>query len=205
MVQGQIDGGEDFRGNFVMLVAKRRSQSPNNEHTGRFEQSEMTELEFIIGFGRGYLEDTVNKMTITDKEEEERPSKNDEDEAKAEDEPGVSQVKALVRDGNAATDLIITNSRLLAEVTIELEELIPGARTHSREEESFTPRVSQEEKEVLSNGVVIVDLKYDVPSAKDILMRCMKSFTQCSSKPLQPGTPSHSLVADFLLLLDESK
>ena len=53
--------------------------------------------EFIIGFGRGYLEDTLNKMTITDTEEEvneeERRRENDEDEAKAEDETEVSQIE----------------------------------------------------------------------------------------------------------------
>lgn len=53
--------------------------------------------EFVIGFGRGYLEDTLDKMTITNKEEEvneeDHRSKNDEDEIKAEDEIGVSKLK----------------------------------------------------------------------------------------------------------------
>ena len=53
--------------------------------------------EFVIRFGRGYFKDTLDKMTTTDKEEEvnaeKRHSKNDEDEAKAEDETGVSKLK----------------------------------------------------------------------------------------------------------------
>ena len=53
--------------------------------------------EFIIGFNRIHIEDTLDKTTITDQEEvaneEECHSKNDEDEAKAEDEIGVSKLK----------------------------------------------------------------------------------------------------------------
>ena len=37
--------------------------------------------------------------------------------------------QALFRDGKAATNLIITNSRLLVEVIAEVEELIPRACT----------------------------------------------------------------------------
>ncbi|KAJ8424087.1 hypothetical protein Cgig2_012695 [Carnegiea gigantea] len=82
--------------------------------------------EFVIGFGKGCVEDTLDKATITDEEEEvnqeECCSKNDEDDTKAKDETGLSKLKA-------AMDLIITNSGLLAEVITELKEFIPGAHT----------------------------------------------------------------------------
>lgn len=58
--------------------------------------------ESITRFGRGYLVDTLNNITITDEQ-------------------------ALFRDGRAAIDLIMTSSRRLVEVIIELEEFIPGA------------------------------------------------------------------------------
>ena len=52
--------------------------------------------QFVIGFGRGYLEDTLDNMIVTNEEEEvneeERRSKSDEDKAKAKGETGASKV-----------------------------------------------------------------------------------------------------------------
>ncbi|KAJ8432174.1 hypothetical protein Cgig2_029015 [Carnegiea gigantea] len=81
----------------------------------------------------GYLEDTLDKTSITGEEEQviknEYHSKGVEDEGKAEDQTLISKVKAPFWDGRAATDLIITNNQRLAKVITELEEFIPGARS----------------------------------------------------------------------------
>ncbi|KAJ8423852.1 hypothetical protein Cgig2_024098 [Carnegiea gigantea] len=156
--------------------------------------------EFLIGFGRGYFEDTLDKMTITDKEkevnEEKLRGKNDEDEAKAKDEIGVSKLK------KAGT---LTGpyhwEGFLMEIDA-IEKHFVGSRDMVDDFPKFTPPsftlgVSQEEKETLPEGVVIADSKPDILTVKvqvvncdvrDILMRCTKSSTQCSSTPLPPGT-----------------
>ncbi|KAJ8428327.1 hypothetical protein Cgig2_021775 [Carnegiea gigantea] len=89
-------------------------------------------MNFEIRFGRGYLKDTLDKTTVTyEKEEaneEECHSKSVKAQAKVEKQKRVLKVKALLQDGEAATDSIIFNSRLLAKVMTELEELLPSAR-----------------------------------------------------------------------------
>ena len=56
-----------------------------------------TQQESITGFGRGYLEDTLDKTSMTNEEEQvnekEHHSKGVEDEDKAEDQTGISKVK----------------------------------------------------------------------------------------------------------------
>ncbi|KAJ8421246.1 hypothetical protein Cgig2_013347 [Carnegiea gigantea] len=140
--------------------------------------------------------------------------------------------QAFSQDDQKATDLTITNIRLLVEVTPELENLIPGASTplkrvrkvavesmsdaltrdrHKRSksrtpillQDSFSLGVSQEEKEALPEGVVIVDsqlgnlvaavqvINYDV---EDVVMRYMTTSAQCISTPLMLGTSSHSYI-----------
>ncbi|KAJ8430873.1 hypothetical protein Cgig2_011336 [Carnegiea gigantea] len=290
MMQGQVNGGEDFRRNLVMLVVStclhgRQRGEVNylimNALVGARQFATLRGLtndeiksrvgqEFVIGFGRGYLENTLDKMTIIDKQEEvneeELHGKNDEDEAKAKDETGVLELKAPFHDGKVATNLIISNSRLPVEVIIKLEEFIHGARAplkrvrkvavqltsdaligdmtnklksrswvvsqDSYESEGvlmeidaiekhfmgsqdtvhdflkFTPpSFTPGEKEALPKGVVIADSEPNILTEKvqvDILIRCMKSSAQYSSTPLPPGTSSHSLMANFLLLFDES-
>ncbi|KAJ8421093.1 LOW QUALITY PROTEIN: hypothetical protein Cgig2_025556 [Carnegiea gigantea] len=107
---GQVDGGEDFRRNFVMLVmftclsgwqigelcyldrvVFKLKLVPNQFATLRgWTNGKIKYREFVIGFGIGYLEDTMDKTTITNEEEEvnkvECNNKNDEDKVKAEDE-----------------------------------------------------------------------------------------------------------------------
>ncbi|KAJ8424231.1 hypothetical protein Cgig2_007457 [Carnegiea gigantea] len=89
--------------------------------------------QFEIEFDRGYLEGSLDKTTVTDEEEdvnkEELCNKSVQGKAKVNDQTRVSNIKgALFRDGKMATNLIITNNPLLAEVTTELEELLPSAR-----------------------------------------------------------------------------
>ncbi|KAJ8439837.1 hypothetical protein Cgig2_022999 [Carnegiea gigantea] len=78
---------------------------------------------------KSYL-DTLDNTTTTDEEEEvnkeERCNKSVEVKAKVKDQMGDSKVKALFWDDKVATDLIINNSRLLAEVMAKLAELLPG-------------------------------------------------------------------------------
>ncbi|KAJ8425624.1 LOW QUALITY PROTEIN: hypothetical protein Cgig2_018409 [Carnegiea gigantea] len=182
MIQGQIDGGEDFRRNFVIFVW--RSQLHDTERVGKCETNGMIELgtihneitcvvsrsvesktsrlcyldqvvfkprslprqlptlrawtndeikyrvqqEPITRFGRGYLEDMLDKMSITNEEEQvnekEHHNQGAEEEGNAKDQTGISNVKELFWDGWTTTDLIITNSRQLAEVITESEEFI---------------------------------------------------------------------------------
>ncbi|KAJ8441458.1 hypothetical protein Cgig2_008719 [Carnegiea gigantea] len=86
----------------------------------------------LCRFARGYLHDILDKTSVTGEDEQvnekEHHSKGVEDEGKAEDQIVISKVKALFREGRAATNLIKSNSRRLVEIMIELEELIPGAR-----------------------------------------------------------------------------
>ncbi|KAJ8420015.1 hypothetical protein Cgig2_020041 [Carnegiea gigantea] len=80
-----------------------------------YRREEGRQQESISGFERGYLEDTLDKTSMTGEEEQvnekEHHSKGVEDEGKAKDQIGISKVK----DGRVATDLVITSSRRLAE------------------------------------------------------------------------------------------
>ncbi|KAJ8421086.1 LOW QUALITY PROTEIN: hypothetical protein Cgig2_010320 [Carnegiea gigantea] len=150
----QVDGAKDFRRKFVIFVVstclrgkkKWRSQLHDTKCLCYLDRvvfklrgwtndgiKDRVRQESITGFGRGYLEDTLDKTSMTDEEEQvnekEHHSKGVEDEGKAEDQTRISKVKALFRDGRTVIDLIITSSRWLAEVIIKLEELIPGARS----------------------------------------------------------------------------
>ncbi|KAJ8420849.1 hypothetical protein Cgig2_023138 [Carnegiea gigantea] len=211
MIQGQVDGSQDFRRNFIIFV------------------------ESVTGFERGYLENTLDKASMTDEEEQvnekEHHTKGVEDEGKAEDQTGISKVKAAI-------DLIITKSQPLMEVITELEELIPKARSPlkrvrkvagesvsnaiirdtskrsktrtlinaiekhfagSRDKvhdftlfaiSNFSLGVSQEEKELLLEGVVVVDsqpdslagavqvINYDL---EDIVTRCVTTSPHSAS------------------------
>ena len=100
-----------------------------------------------------------------------------------------------------------------------IEKHFVGSRDSMHDLPKFTPPnfthgVSQEEKEALPKGVVIVDSEPDIPKAKvevlncdveDILIRGMKSSAQSNTTPLPPGASSRILVANFLLLFDGSK
>ncbi|KAJ8421245.1 hypothetical protein Cgig2_013346 [Carnegiea gigantea] len=96
MIHGQVDGGEDFRRNFVIFVVstclcrkqsgeftymlccldcvvfKLRSvprQLPTLRGLTNDEIKYRARLEAVTGFRRGYLEDTSDKTSITDEEE----------------------------------------------------------------------------------------------------------------------------------------
>ncbi|KAJ8426238.1 hypothetical protein Cgig2_018523 [Carnegiea gigantea] len=238
MIQGQVDRGKDFKRNFVIFVVSIWLRG------GKKWRSQLhdTERESITGFGRGSLEDMLDKTSMTDEEEQvnekEHHSKGVKDEGKAEDQIGISKVK------------VITSNRWLAEVITELEELIPGGcsplkrvrkvamesvsdahirdtlkRSKSRtlvllqdsyefegflmqidaiekhfadSRDKFTiPRlslgVSQEEKESLLEGVIIVDSEPDSLvvavqvincEVEDVVTRCMMTSAQCISTPL---------------------
>ncbi|KAJ8425377.1 hypothetical protein Cgig2_011761 [Carnegiea gigantea] len=132
MINGQVDGGKDFRRNFIMLVGSTCLHRNQRRELNYLIVNALADLrkEFVIGFGKGYLEDTLDKMTIIDEEEEvneeERHNRN------VIFSLTISIVRlnhALSRDGKMTTDLIITNSQLQVEMITELEELILGACT----------------------------------------------------------------------------
>ncbi|KAJ8426722.1 LOW QUALITY PROTEIN: hypothetical protein Cgig2_004221 [Carnegiea gigantea] len=75
---------------------------------------------------------------------------------------------------------------------------------------SFSLRVSQEEKESLPKGVIIVDLQPDYLAAavrvincdvEDVVTRCMMTFAQCINPPLLPGISSRSVVVKSFVAL----
>ncbi|KAJ8430652.1 hypothetical protein Cgig2_000643 [Carnegiea gigantea] len=238
VMRGQVDWGEDFIRNFIVLVVSTCVHGKQRGEVIYLIMNMLVDLSKLC-----YLNRVVFKL-----------SKNDKDETKPEDEIRVSKRKSgSFHDGKAAADSIITNSRLLTEVIIELEEFIPRARTplkrvrkvaaesmsdalisdRTNKSRSRSPvlsqdsyeskgffieidaigkhfvgsqdtmhdflkftspnlilRVSQNKKEALPKGVVILDSKADISPAKvqvDILMRCMKNSTQCSSTPLPSG------------------
>ncbi|KAJ8427652.1 LOW QUALITY PROTEIN: hypothetical protein Cgig2_010665 [Carnegiea gigantea] len=147
MMQCQVDEAEDFRKNFVMLlvstclrgnqrgelcyldhvVFKLRSVPcqflmlrvcTNGEIKSRVGQ------EFIIRFGGGYLEDTLNSMR------KKLMKRNIAAKVmKMKLKPRMKQEfqRTLFRDGRNQFDN--NSNRLLAEVITKLEELIPRART----------------------------------------------------------------------------
>ncbi|KAJ8449206.1 hypothetical protein Cgig2_021670 [Carnegiea gigantea] len=119
MMQSQVDVGEDFRRHFIMSIPR---QFPMLREWINDKIKLRVGQEFKIEFDRGYLADTLDKTTVTNEEEEvyEDEHRNESVEAEA---------KALFRDDKATTDFIIINSRLLAEVMTNLEELLPSTRT----------------------------------------------------------------------------
>ncbi|KAJ8433392.1 hypothetical protein Cgig2_019182 [Carnegiea gigantea] len=119
MMQSQVDGGKDSRRNFVTFMLCYLDRVVFR----------LTSVSCQFTMFKGWTNDerkSRDNTTVIDEEEEvnqeECHNKSIEAEAKVEDQTGVSKVKV-------ATDLIITNSQLLADVMIELEELLPGART----------------------------------------------------------------------------
>ncbi|KAJ8430357.1 hypothetical protein Cgig2_020427 [Carnegiea gigantea] len=164
---------------------------------------------------RGHLEDSLDKATVTNEEgevnKEECHDKNIEAKAKVEDQTRVSKVK----DSKAADDMIITNRRLLVEVMIELEELLPNARVPLKRVRKtameatsdaiiidtpkkskmydlpqFTPPsfnlgVSQEEKQALPKGVVLVDLELDILTTEVQVLNLMERISLRELKEAQ--------------------
>ncbi|KAJ8424379.1 hypothetical protein Cgig2_033996 [Carnegiea gigantea] len=172
-----------------------------------------------LGFGRGYLEDFLDKTIVSYEEgeinKEECYNKSVEAKAKVKDQTGISKVK----DGKMTSNIIITSSWLLEKVMIELEELLLGGHVplkrvrkavveltsdalitdttkksknrtpvllqDSYESEGFI-MVSQEEKQALPKGVVLVNSKPNIPitevqvlnfDVEVVLMRGIMSFT----------------------------
>ncbi|KAJ8433421.1 hypothetical protein Cgig2_024757 [Carnegiea gigantea] len=130
MIRGQVDGGEDFKRNFVTLVVSPCLRDSKEEKAGQ---------EFVIGFGRSYIEDTLDKTTIMKRNVIAKMMK-----MKLKKKfctyvvlPHSFELrwhllfdhKLFFGDAKATTDSIMTNSRLLAEVVTELKEFIPKART----------------------------------------------------------------------------
>ena len=72
----------------------------------------------------------------------------------------------------------------------------------------FSLGLSQEQKQALPEGVVIVDSQPDILVAavqvincdlEDVITRCMMTYAQCICTPLLPGTSSHTLAAEFFI------
>ncbi|KAJ8423861.1 hypothetical protein Cgig2_027122 [Carnegiea gigantea] len=161
-------------------------------------------FEFVIGVGGGYLEDILDNTTLTNEGEEvnelECCSKSVEDEAKVEDQIEISKVK---------------NWGVASWGTHPSQESKKGT---VHDFPHFTPpsvslRVSQEKKQVVPKGVILVDLESNIPTlevqvlnydVEDVLTICVMSLAHCISTPLL-GTSSCSLVDDFLLLFYGSK
>ncbi|KAJ8421310.1 hypothetical protein Cgig2_017156 [Carnegiea gigantea] len=102
MMQGQVDVGKDVKRNFIMLVVSVCLRDKQKEELCYLDHVDSKLWSIPHQFSmlaRGYLEDTLNKMTVTNDEEEvneeEFCSKNDEHEAEAEDETRVSKVKLI--------------------------------------------------------------------------------------------------------------
>ncbi|KAJ8435628.1 hypothetical protein Cgig2_000294 [Carnegiea gigantea] len=105
MIQGQVDGGENFKRNFVIFMVStclRGNQTVLTWSCGVQAKVGAPSIvnvkrESVTGFGRGYLENTLHKMSMTDEEEQvnenEHHSENVEDEGKAKDQTGISKVK----------------------------------------------------------------------------------------------------------------
>ncbi|KAJ8420329.1 hypothetical protein Cgig2_020667 [Carnegiea gigantea] len=199
--EGQVDRSEGFRRNFVMLVVSTcldgRQRAEVNYLIMNALLSYVDHVVFklrsvphqFLTLRGGYLEDALDKITITDEEEEvneqEHCSKNDEDEvkAKAEDEIGVSKLK--VNDISFFTISIVYLNHALfcdGEVITKLEEFTPRARIGDMVNDflKFTPPIDSEPDFPTTKVVVNCDVQ-------DILMRCIKSSAQCSSTPLTPG------------------
>ncbi|KAJ8425868.1 hypothetical protein Cgig2_028213 [Carnegiea gigantea] len=125
IIQGQADRGENFKRNFVMFVV---STCLHGNQSG--------EVNYMILNARGYLEDTLDKTSMTDEEEQLMKRNIIAKVLKMKVRYHILLTisigcfhQALFRDGRAAIDLIITNIRLLAELITELEDLIPRADT----------------------------------------------------------------------------
>ncbi|KAJ8439006.1 hypothetical protein Cgig2_013002 [Carnegiea gigantea] len=216
---GSIDRGKDFRRNFVTLLASTCLRGNQKGQVNYLVQNVLVDLSKLcyiddvvfklrsvpcqfptlnLGWDRGYLDDSLDKTTVTDEEEqvneEECHNKSVKDEAKAEDQTGVSriQMKELIpgvctllkRVGKVAvestTDALISDrpkksksgTPVVSQDSYELEGSLIKinsiekhfvvSRDTVHDFSQFTPPsfslgVSQEEKEALPKGVVIVD------------------------------------------------
>ncbi|KAJ8426362.1 hypothetical protein Cgig2_025501 [Carnegiea gigantea] len=158
MICSQIDGGEEFKTDFIVLVVST----------------------YINGNQRGevnYLTERPDEVQVVYEEEPSKPAT----EAKHD--------TALLEDAKKASNEIITNTRVLAGVIMELEKLVPKAHASlkrvrtmavqttidalfaettlsgkSKSTKPFQPRLVHEEESVgPATGVVIRELDVDVP------------------------------------------
>ncbi|KAJ8444074.1 hypothetical protein Cgig2_030931 [Carnegiea gigantea] len=97
---------------------------------GPFEVTEAKSEMNSISFGNGALEDSLDETErpaeaqVAHKEE---PSNATPEATEAEHHTVRSKMKALLEDAKKATNEIITNTRVLAGVIMELEKLVPEA------------------------------------------------------------------------------
>ncbi|KAJ8431132.1 hypothetical protein Cgig2_010065 [Carnegiea gigantea] len=100
MIQGQVDRDEDFRRNFVTFVVSTCLHENQRGEVNYLILNAVVDLnkEFVIGFRGGYLENTLDKMTVTDEEEnvneDKCRNKSVKDEAKDKDQTRVSKFKS---------------------------------------------------------------------------------------------------------------
>ncbi|KAJ8422595.1 hypothetical protein Cgig2_026117 [Carnegiea gigantea] len=151
MICSQVDGGEEFKRNFIVFVV---SSCINGNQRGEVNYllcyldwvvfkfptlrrwtndkvQSREEQEFEVGFGKGALEDCLDETERPDKAQvvhEEEPSNvTPEAAAEAEHDTVRSKIKALLEDAKKASNEIITNTRVLAGVITKLEKLVPEA------------------------------------------------------------------------------
>ncbi|KAJ8444803.1 hypothetical protein Cgig2_014992 [Carnegiea gigantea] len=142
MICSQVDGGEDFKRNFILFVvsavliglfSKYGLSSVSSTLRGWTNDKikSREEQEFEVGFGIGALEDRLDETEVPNEAQkvyEEEPSNaTPEPAAEAEHDIKRSKIKALLKDAKKASNEIITNSRALAGVMTELEKLVPEA------------------------------------------------------------------------------
>ncbi|KAJ8434535.1 hypothetical protein Cgig2_004301 [Carnegiea gigantea] len=106
MMESQIDGGEEFKRNFIIFIVPtclRRNQRGGVNYLilntlldlgkvtpyTNYEIKSWAEHEFEVEFGKGYLKNSLDTTTVTDEEvvhEEERRNRSVETEAKVKDQ-----------------------------------------------------------------------------------------------------------------------
>ncbi|KAJ8423611.1 hypothetical protein Cgig2_011959 [Carnegiea gigantea] len=124
--------------------------------------------EFEVGFGKGALEDRLDETEMPNEAQavhkEEPSNATPEPAAESEYDTVRSKIKALLEDAKKMSNEIITNTRVLAGVIMELEKLAPEAHaslkrvrtiavqttTNALFAETTLPRKSKSTKPVLS-------------------------------------------------------
>ncbi|KAJ8419980.1 hypothetical protein Cgig2_011904 [Carnegiea gigantea] len=186
MMQSQADGGEDFRRNFVMFVVSTClvETKEENFHFIIWLQSSSSQCvcdsyrwandeiksrvgeEFKIGFGKGYLENSLDKTIVTEEEEEanekEHRNKSVESEAKIKDQIGLSKVKSTA---SGSHDKIrgVASWRMPPLKRVRKVVVESTSDVLIRD----TPKKSKSrtlEKQALPKGVVLLDLELNIPT-----------------------------------------
>ncbi|KAJ8435286.1 hypothetical protein Cgig2_030041 [Carnegiea gigantea] len=115
----------------VFKVRAFKRQFPTLRGWTNDKMKSREEQEFEVGFGKSALEDRLEETEIPDEAQavyEEEPSNaTPEPAAEVEHDTVRSKIKALLEDAKKVSNEIITNTRVLARMIMELEKLVPEA------------------------------------------------------------------------------